>query len=122
MKLSSTEIWALARLAFWQLDRGRYREAEAIARGVLAIDPHHGEAWAYFAIARRNQRDLEGAIRALAEAYRHRPEREDFALLFVECLMQAGRRQEARQVALQSLDRNLETGMRHRFQWILETL
>lgn len=112
--LTAIEVWSILRLAYWNLDRGRYGEAEVLARGILAIDTRHVDAWAYFGEARRQQDDLDGARQAYGEALRYAPRRADIALRLAECLRLSGHHQEARTIAEKAREHTTDLGLQHR--------
>lgn len=66
--LSTEQHWTIARLAHWYLERGRARQAETLARGLIALDPRDGTGWMYYGEARWLQEDLDEALRGLEQA------------------------------------------------------
>ena len=88
--------WTIARLTYWYLDRGRHREAETLARGLLAVDQRDGLAWMYYGEARWQQDDLAEAARAFGEAAKLLESRADVWMRLGDSLLRLGRPQEAR--------------------------
>lgn len=94
--LPREQHWTIARLTFWYLDRGRSREAETLARGLLAVDQRDGLAWLYYAEARRQQDDIAEAARALGEASKLLDDRPDVWMRLGDTLLRLRRPGEAR--------------------------
>ncbi len=95
-KLSQTQRWTISRLAYWHLDRGRLAEAEALARGLIALDNRDGMGWLYYGEARRQQGDLDGAVQGFEQALRWMPDRADLWLRLGKLFIRLGRLEEAR--------------------------
>ena len=119
--LNPKEIWSITRLAYWYFDRGRLHEAEALSRGLIALDPRNGEAWLYFAESRRHQGDLQAATRAYAEAARHLPDRPDILLRLGRSYLRANERTKARDALLRARACAQEQpGLLHRIEALLQ--
>lgn len=102
-QLAPKQHWTIARLTFWYLDRSRWRDAETLARGLLTLDRRDGLAWKYYGEARRQQEDLEEAVRAFGEAARLLEDDPDAWMRFGRCLLRLGRRDEAHQALQRAL-------------------
>lgn len=107
--LTAKEHWTIARLAYWYLDRGRAKEAEKLARGLLAMNQHDGEAWMYYGEARRQQGDEGEAARGFEQAARLLSDRADIWMRYGETLLRMGRYDEARR-ALETAGERAESG------------
>lgn len=121
--LNPAETWSIARLTYWHLDRGRYEEAEILARGLLTIDPRNGQAWLYYGEARRRRNDKDGALRAFSEAARFLPTRPDVHLLLAESLIAAAATARAREALIQArICVAHDSGLRHRIEALLRQI
>lgn len=116
--LNGRQHWTVARLVYWYLDRGRWEQAETLARGLLTLDNSDGLAWKYYGEARRKQGDYEGAARAFSEAASRRPEDGQVWMRLGDCMLRRGRRDEARR-ALQKAQKVVDAGLRRRVEALL---
>ncbi len=66
--LTEDETWAVLRLTFWHLERRRFKSAERLARGLLALDIQNGWAWYYYGESRRQQGDAGEAEKGYGQA------------------------------------------------------
>ena len=94
--LTEPQKWTIARLAYWYLDRRRVQEAEALARGLIALDNRHGPGWLYYGEARRQQGDLGGALQGFEQAAQLMADRSDLWMRLGEIQLRLGRGEEAR--------------------------
>ena len=106
--LNSTEHWAIARLAYWYLDRGRWREAETLARGLLALDQRDAVAWNYYGEARLQQDDIAEAARGFGEAAKLYEDRADIWMRLGDVLIRLGRYDEARRALEKARTRTMD--------------
>lgn len=104
MTLTDTQHWTITRLTYWYLQRGRCREAEQLARGLLSIDETDARAWHYYGEARRRSGDDAEAARAFEKAARLFGNRADIWMRLGEALLRVGRRDEARRALVEALD------------------
>lgn len=118
--LSSDESWAIARLAFFYLDRGRIKEAEALARGLITLDQRNGLGWLYYGEARQMQGDLNEAIRGYQEAAKYMPENGEVWMRLGQALLRQGRVAEADRALKMTRSCTMEPGVEARVKALLK--
>lgn len=118
--LSRNESWSIARLAFFYLDRGRFKEAEALARGLITLDQRDGLGWLYYGEARQMQGDLNEALRGYQEAAKYLPQDGLVWIRFGQVLLRLGRGAEAGKALGRALGCDLSPGETARVNALLK--
>lgn len=114
--LDPTEQWTIKRLTYWYLDRGRYRQAEALARGLLTLDGGDATAWQYYAEARFQQDDLAEAARGFEEAARIYEHRADIWMRLGDMLLRLDRPNDARRALDEAKARTTDEALVQRIE------
>ena len=117
--LEPKQHWTIARLAYWYLDRGRFQEAETLARGLLALDRSDGLAWKYYAEARCQQDDYDEAVRGFSEAARLNEEDPEIWMRLGDTLLRLQRTDEARRALKRAQNTNGDAARRRRIDALL---
>ena len=116
--LDDGQHWTVVRLIYWHLDRGRWREAETLARGLLALDNGDGLAWKYYGEARRHQGEYDEAARAFRQALRRRSDDAELWMRLGRCLLRMGAAEEAKAALRRAQDGS--SGLRRRIDALLK--
>lgn len=119
MELSDEQHWTITRLTYWHLDRGRFEEAEALARGLLALDQRDGVAWHYYGEACLQQDDRREAVRAFSEAARLMEDRPDVWLKLAVTLLGLDRVGEAKRALTEARQHTRNEAMLSRIEALL---
>lgn len=117
--LSARQSWSIARLTFFYLDRGRVKEAEALARGLITLDHRDGLGWLYYGEARQMQGDLNEALRGYQEAAKYLPPNGQVWMRLGQTLLRLGRANEAKRALQKAQSCELEPAMAARVKALL---